>query len=251
MVFRFLIMICALLLQLSSGMANAQPYVAGGTDWRPFSYANEHGELHGVSVDIARQALKRANIEARFVSYPVNRLQAMLHRGEVDINYAESPAWTRPENRNRYVFSVPYLTVQEHLYFLADDPNIKTPITQLQGMTIGVVRGYTYHVLDAAVQEKRITRLETSKDLVLLELLRNKRVDAVAMVDDLYDFLVATHQIDPASFRQGAQLSAAPLCIMLLSKHANLLPDINAAIIDLQRRGEVKRVRELYRTPPR
>lgn len=227
--------------------AQPQSYVAGGSEWRPFSYADDQEQLQGVSVDIARRVLKHAQLEAQFVSYPVNRLQAMLDKGQIDFNYAESPNWKEPDEAARYVFSVPYLTVREHLYFAAGNPAARVPAEQLSNLTIGMVRGYTYRKLDAAFEFKRLQKLETSQDLALLDLLQVGRVDAVAMVDDLYQALVVTGKIDPARFRQGAQLSEAPLTIMLQPRHIALLPQINAAIVSLQGTGEIQRIRDGYR----
>ncbi|MFJ4144162.1 substrate-binding periplasmic protein [Pseudomonas sp. NPDC089734] len=246
MKWRLLITGLVLTLLYPVGHAEAAPYIAGGTEWRPFSYSDEQGRLHGISIDIARRVLALAHIDTHFVSYPVNRLQAMMDKDQIDLNYADSPLWTHPDDLNRYVFSIPYLNVKEHLYFIAGHPAAATPVDKLQGMTIGMIRGYTYHALDAALAEKRVSRLETSQDLALLELLQTRRVTAVAMVDDLYEYLIASHRIDPATFQQGAQLSEAPLSIKLQRRHAALLPSINAAILTLQRSGELERTRQSY-----
>ncbi|RMT77568.1 ABC transporter substrate-binding protein [Pseudomonas viridiflava] len=246
MVFRFLFMSCAMVWLPLLSVAQAQPYVAASTEWRPFIYTDEYNTLRGVSTDIARQVFKQANIDVQFISYPANRMQVMLDKQQIDISYAESPGWTHEDNASKYVFSVPYLAVREHLYFAADDPLSNVPLSKLRNVTIGMIRGYTYRALDSAFAEKRVTRLETSEDSALLELLANKRVNAVAMVDDLYDYLISTHQIDPHAFRQGALLNESTLSIMLLSRHASLLPTINAAILDMQRRGELQRIRDSY-----
>ncbi|MEE4160308.1 substrate-binding periplasmic protein [Pseudomonas viridiflava] len=220
--------------------------MAASTEWRPFIYTDEYNTLRGVSTDIARQVFRQANVDVQFVSYPANRMQVMLDKEQIDISYAESPGWTREEDASKYVFSVPYLAVREHLYFAADDPLSNVPLSELRDVTVGMIRGYTYRALDTAFEEKRITRLETSEDSALLELLANKRVNAVAMVDDLYDYLATTHQIDPDRFRRGALLNESSLSIMLLNRHASLLPKINAAILDMQRRGELQRIRNAY-----
>ncbi|MCQ9390528.1 transporter substrate-binding domain-containing protein [Pseudomonas viridiflava] len=220
--------------------------MAASTEWRPFIYTDEYNTLRGVSTDIARQVFRQADIDVQFVSYPANRMQVMLDKEHIDISYAESPGWTREEDASKYLFSVPYLAVREHLYFAADDPLSNVPLSELRGVTVGMIRGYTYRALDTAFDEKRITRLETSEDSALLELLANKRVNAVAMVDDLYDYLANTHQIDPDRFRRGALLNESSLSIMLLNRHASLLPKINAAILDMQRRGELQRIRDAY-----
>ncbi|GFM88724.1 hypothetical protein PSCICO_41230 [Pseudomonas cichorii] len=229
-----------------TGHALSAPYLAGGSEWRPFSYADEQGNLQGISIDIGRRVLEMANIDAEFVSYPVNRLQAMLDKDQIDLNYADSPSWNSPEDLKRYVFSIPYMTVKEHLYFVTDHPAATTPVDKLHDLTIGMVRGYTYRALETAFAQRRVSRLETSQDLALLELLQTRRVDTVAMIDELYDYLIASHRIDPANFRQGAQLSEAPLAIKLQRRHAALLPQINAAILNLQRNGEVERIRQSY-----
>ncbi|MBD8575193.1 transporter substrate-binding domain-containing protein [Pseudomonas syringae] len=250
MTFRLLIA-AGLLAGLPLAQAQAQPqspvYLAGGSQWRPFSYTDDQARLRGVAVEIAQRVLKQANLDAQFVSYPVNRLQAMLDKDQLDFNYAESPNWKAPAQAARFVFSVPYLNVREHLYFAAGNPAAQLPAEQLSNLTIGMVRGYTYPRLDAAFEFKRLQKLETSQDQALLELLKIGRVDAVAMVDDLYQSLVASGQIDASRFRQGAQLSEAPLTIMLQARHAALLPQINAAITTLQRSGEIERIRQGYR----
>ncbi|MEE4664843.1 transporter substrate-binding domain-containing protein [Pseudomonas alliivorans] len=243
-VFRFLALVCAWVWFQPAALA--QPYLAASTEWRPFIYTDEYNTLRGVSTDIARQVFKQAAIDVQFVSYPANRMQVMLEKQQIDISYAESPNWTSEDDTSKYVFSVPYLAVREHLYFAADDPLSVAPLSELRDVTIGMIRGYTYRSLDTAFEEGRVTRLETSEDSALLALLANKRVNAVAMVDDLYDYLVNTHQIDPARFRQGALLNESNLAIMLLSRHASLLPKINAAILDMQRRGELQRIRDAY-----
>ena len=243
-VVRFLVLTCAW--ACFQPTALAQPYVAASTEWRPFIYTDEYNTLRGVSTDIACQVFKQAAIDVQFVSYPANRMQVMLDKEQIDISYAESPSWTSENDASKYVFSVPYLAVREHLYFAADDPLSSVPLSELRDVTVGMIRGYTYRALDTAFEEKRITRLETSEDSALLELLANKRVNAVAMVDDLYDYLATTHQIDPARFRRGALLNESSLSIMLLNRHASLLPKINAAILDMQRRGELQRIRDAY-----
>lgn len=226
--------------------AQAETWQAGGTQWRPFSYQDEQGQLRGISTDIARRVLQLAEIDAQFVSYPVNRLQVMLSKGELDLNYADSTQWNSPADLQRFAFSKPYMNVREHLYVLKGSPLANTPVDKLNGQTIGVVRGYTYRTMDPLFADKRLARLETSEDPALLKLLQAGRVDAVAMVDDLFEYLIASKGMDRTLFERGAQLSDAPLGIKLQPQYAVLLPRINAAIASLVRSGEVTRIRNAY-----
>lgn len=234
-------LICLLALPVLAG-----PYVVGGAQWKPYAYEDENGHLLGVSVDIARRVMQLANVDVTFVTYPVNRLQSMLQKGEIDINYADALIWNSPEEQRHYIFSKPYSVVNEHLYFLASHPARAQSIEQLNQLTIGMVRGYTYWALDPAIAAHRLDRLETSQEDALIKLLGNGRVDAIAMVDDIFDGLVTSNHLDPNLFRQGAKLSEAPLVFKLQPQHAQWLPPINRAIDTLRASGEIERIRRQY-----
>jgi len=234
-------LLCLFALPVSAG-----PYVAGGAQWRPYAYEDDNGHLLGVSVDIARRVMQLANVDVTFVTYPVNRLQSMLQKGEIDLNYADALIWNSPEEQQHYVFSKPYSVVNEHLYFLADHPASKLSIQQLDHITVGMVRGYTYWALDPAIETHRLTRLETSQDDALIKLLQSRRVDAIAMVDDIFDALVTSSQLSPSQFHQGAKLSEAPLVFKLQPQHAQWLPQINRAIDRLRNSGELESIRRHY-----
>lgn len=229
-----------------TGLAHAEIYQVGGSQWRPFSYEDEQGNLRGISTDIARRVLQLANIEAQFVSYPVNRLQAMLGKDELDMNFADSAQWNSKDELDHFVFSEPYLRVKEHLYVLKGSPATKIPVDKLQGLTIGTIRGYTYLNMDPSFADKRLVELETSEDSALLQLLLARRVDAIAMVDDLFDYLVAEQHMDPDLFQRGALLSDAHVSIKLQPELAAHLPAINKAIRSMIRSGEVARIRTSY-----
>lgn len=231
---------------LSAVPAIAAPYVAGGAQWRPYAYEDSSGRLQGLAVDIARRVMQLAQLDVTFVTYPVNRLQSMLQKGEIDLSYADALIWNSPEEQHHFVFSKPYSAVNEHLYFLADHPERKRPIEQMDHLTIGTVRGYTYWALDPAFDVHRIEKLETSQDDALIKLLQSHRVDAIAMVDDIFDSLVASNHLDPALFQQGAKLSEAPLVIKLQPELAQWLPQINHAIDTLRSSGELENIRRRY-----
>lgn len=239
-------LISACLLLLLAMPALAGPYVAGGAPWKPYAFEDENGHLQGVAVDIARRVMQLAKLDVTFVSYPVNRLQSMLHKGEIDISYADAMVWNSPEEQQHYVFSKPYSAVNEHLYFLADNPARAQSIAQLDHLTVGMVRGYTYWALDSAIAQRRLTRLETSQEDALIKLLQSRRVDAIAMVDDIFDALVDSNHLDSGLFRQGAKLSEAALVLKLQPQYAPWLPRINRAIDTLRSSGELDRIKRAY-----
>lgn len=224
----------------------AEAFVAGTAQWKPYAFEDDNGRLRGLAVDITRRVMQLANVDVTFVTYPVNRLQSMLQKNEIDLNYADAVIWNTPEERQHYVFSKPYAIVSEHLYFLADHPALGQPIEQMDHLTIGTVRGYTYAALEPALETHRLGRLETSQDDALIKLLQSRRVDAIAMVDDIFEGLINTTHLDPTQFRQGAKLSEAPLVIKLQPAHAKWLGQINHAIDTLRRTGELDGIRRRY-----
>lgn len=243
--FGYQLILCGLLC-LSTLPTSAQEYVAGGAQWKPYAFKDDSGQLKGLSVDIARRVLRIANVNATFVTYPVNRLQVMLDKGEIDINYADALVWNTPEQRRHFVFSKPYLIVNEHLYFLASHPAPSNPISQWSGLTIGMIRGYTYAPLEAGFKARTLSKLETSEDNALLKLLVSGRVDAIAMVDDIFDVMVQNSHLSADMFRQGAELSEAPLVFKLQPQHALLLPQINNAIDVIRKNGVINEIVNRY-----
>lgn len=232
----------------STGLA--QSLSGGTTQWPPYSYQDTGGQASGIAVDITRRAMAQSGYRLELVFYPVKRLNRLLDEGRLDLNYADSPLWNSGDASQRFVYSEPYLRVREYLYFLNDHPARHLPVEQLQGLRIGVVRGYHYPSLGSALAGGRLSTLETSRDQALLDLLLAHRVDAIAVVDDLFDNLLAARQLESHRFVRGAQLSDAPLVIKLQRRHADLLPRLNAALQALIRSGEVERIRRSYLAVP-
>ncbi|MDH1263339.1 transporter substrate-binding domain-containing protein [Pseudomonas sp. GD03944] len=236
-------MFFALLLPM---VASAQTLVSGATQWAPYSYSDANGEPRGIAVDVARQVLDSAGIEADFVFYPTNRLKLMEQQGRVDLNYADSPLWRDEPGGVPFLYSTPYLDVTEHLFFLAEHPAREVPLAHLSELNVGGVRGYRYPSLEEAFQAQRLVRLDTSREDALMELLMLGRVDAIVMTDDLFAYLLETRGLNPALFIRGPLIGTAPVAIKLNPRHGHYLPDINAAIRTLLERGAVEDIRRRF-----
>lgn len=236
----------ALLIALWCSASSAQTLLGGGAQWHPYSFEDADGQATGIAVDIVRKVMKQSGLQVEFVFYPANRLNLLLDEGHLDLNYADSPQWNSANASERFVYSQPYLHVREYLYFLKDHPARQLSLGELQGLRIGIVRGYTYQTLDAPLRDKRLMKVETSREPALLDLLMLGRVDAIAVVDDVFTDLLSTRHLEPGRFARGAKLSEAPLVIKLQRQHADRLPELNTALEGLVRSGEVERIRRSY-----
>lgn len=220
----------------------AQPLRSGGTDWYPYSYKDDQGQAKGIAVDVVKQAMAQNGLQMEFLFYPANRLNLLLDNGTLDLNYADSPAWNSADASTRFVYSRPYLRVREHLYFLSAHPERHAPLGQLQGLHIGLIRGYSYpRLADIPLQV-----VETSEDAALLELLLRGRVDAIVMTDDALANLLTSRQLNPGLITRSVQLNDAPLVIKLQRQYSDQLPALNAALKQLMDSGEVERIRREY-----
>ncbi|MGE8498880.1 MAG: substrate-binding periplasmic protein [Pseudomonas sp.] len=224
-------------------VASAQTLVSGATQWAPYTFSDEGGEPKGIAVEVARQVLEQAGIQAEFVFYPTNRLKLMEQQGRVDLNYADSPHWSAESDGVPFLFSHPYLNVKEHLFFLASHPAREVPLDQLKSLNVGGVRGYHYPSLETAFQHRQLVRLDTSREDALMELLVLGRVDAIVMADDMFSYLLHARALDPQLFARGPQISTAPLAIKLNPRHSHYLPAINQAIQKMLERGTVEDIR--------
>ncbi|UCJ14858.1 transporter substrate-binding domain-containing protein [Pseudomonas sp. MM211] len=237
---------CVLPMVLWCSASLAQPLLGGGAQWYPYSYQDDDGQAKGIAVDIVRKVMAQNGHEVNFVFYPANRLNRLLDEGRLDLNYADSPLWNTADAGERFVYSQPYLQIREYLYFLSDHPARLLPLEKLQGLRIGIVRGYAYQSLEAPLKDKRLVKVETSREPALLDLLMLGRVDAIVVVDDVFAELLTARHLEHKRFVRGAKLSDAPLVIKLQRQHANQLPGLNAALQTLIRSGEVERIRRSY-----
>ena len=237
-----------LLLVVCCSAVNAEALRGGSAPWYPFSYEDDQGQPSGIAVDVVRQVMLKTGLQVEFVFYPANRLNLLLDEGRLDLNYADSPEWNSADAAERFIYSKPYLTIREHLYFLKEHPGRNQPLEHLRGLRIGVIRGYSYPQLATAMSSGRLTKVEASEDKALLELLLLGRVDGIAMVEDVFDNLISTRRLEPARFVQGAKLNDSPLVIKLQRGHEEELAKVDAALQELIESGEIKRIRQRHLT---
>jgi polar amino acid transport system substrate-binding protein len=114
-------------------------------DDAPYSFRKSDGEISGFNADLAREALRRAGCEARFVEMPWARALAELESGRLDI----LPGSFRTAQRETYAyFSIPALQSPNVLY-LGPQARAGYRLTRLDDMVgtrfrLGVQIGVSY-----------------------------------------------------------------------------------------------------------
>jgi len=126
-------------------------------DWPPYSYVRD-GKDQGISVDILREAARRAGLEPSFTELPWKRCLALVEAGEFD---AVMDAAQRDEFLQGDVSPTIYTNT---LWVRADDPATSIDVDNLGGRSIGLISGYKYgEILDACFNKPNVHK-EYSKD---------------------------------------------------------------------------------------
>lgn len=142
-------------------------------DWPPYVQLRD-GEAVGISVDILREAARRANLNASFQELPWKRCLEMVRTGNVD---AVVDAMQRPDYlQGPTSFSIYTNTV----WVRAEDPVRALDFGALRGRKIGLVDGYEYPAsLLADIESVGIVTEHSVDDGTNIRKLAFGRVDAI------------------------------------------------------------------------
>lgn len=240
----FLRLLVALLVTLLPSLGGAEVLRAATAEWSPYAMLRD-GQPEGIVVDILREIERRTGITFEVSIYPPSRLNMLFERGEIDLNFADSPVWNARLDVPRAVFSETFMEVREYIYFRRGHAReVRTP-DDLAGLTVGVTRGYYYPLFEDAFKRRKVKRYDVNTNESLIAMLRAGRVDAAFMDDVLFESLL--HQLGLADeFTRGRELSVAPLGFKFRADRASTLPAINNAIRQMKANGEIRRIVSRY-----
>jgi len=245
---RFLSIIFGIL--VSFGVCHAHEALKVSTSpWSPYAMKKEAGQFEGLSVDVVDAIFKRLNLSYEMSLYPANRLNLLIGKEFIDINFADSPAWYSSKDKEKFLFSDAYAQVNEYVYFRKDKYlEIEKP-GQLASHRVGITDGYYYEAFNKVFATGEVSKHAASSNEILLRLLINDRVDAAFFDDKLFEYLLVKEQVDSSWFRRGKLLSEAPLCLKLHKKHGALVKKINQALNGMKDDGTLASIIKKYTHP--
>ena len=146
-------------------------------NWAPF-YGKEL-KKDGVVSEIAREALKRSGHSLVFEYMPWKRAMKKTAKGKKF--HGLFGCWYSKEREKNYIYSKQTM-LDGSPHFLAginSSVNI-TKVSDLKGLTIGIVRGYTSSPkVEELFKAKKTKKWEVSKMHQLFSLIEKKKVDVV------------------------------------------------------------------------
>ena len=182
---RILIIACSLFAVLACcapGRAWSQSLVVGTDEWPPYEFTS-HDEVRGIATDVLMAVFQRMGVTVAGINrFPWARGLRMLEGGGLDVLYS---GIYDPE-RLAYVryHKDPLVVSNLVLFARKDEKNAYASPADLEGHSLGVVRGYSYtpEVNGIVTDNKHVVR--TSSDADNLNLLVHGRVE-YALCDEL------------------------------------------------------------------
>ena len=157
-------------------------------NWPP--YVDRTLEDHGLAGAVAKEALRRSGLEARFVSEGWSRALAGVEAGEYGVL---AGAWQSPEREQTLHFTRPF--AENRIVFVKKRGGSFTfaelDVTRGQGLSLGVTADFAYQ---QALQPYRFEPVIT-ENFVIQNLLRlqNGGVDVAVMDETVLDYHVKTY----------------------------------------------------------
>ncbi len=123
--------------------SETKPFLVVAEAWPPFEF-EENGVVKGIDVDIAMAIFKKMNIQAEIKTFPWARVWKMIEDGKADACMSTS----RKEKRKPFLYYPKEdMWVSEFVFFVNKSKKKAsfTGYNDAKGMTIGTIRGNSYH----------------------------------------------------------------------------------------------------------
>jgi len=170
---------------LYAGNVTAEPITVVFEEWPPYEFTS-NGAVIGTDAEIIKEAAKRLGITLKFSSVPWTRALKSVTNGTAEAIISISK---NQERLGFLVYPKTQLNAERKVFFTLKDSKLTIKkFSDLQGLTVGVVRGNSYGKdFDAQTGFKKY---ETPDQETILKMLVAKRFDA-AITSDLVGFDVA------------------------------------------------------------
>ena len=203
-------------------------------DFPPYSW-QESGRAKGVQVQIVNSIFKNAHIELELIYLPFKRAYQDVKEGKIDglFNFYQTP-----ERMQWFDYSASFI---KNPLVIFKKNNRQIDINNLQGLKVGVMRGYTYG--NEFDNNSTFTRyiIDSHKSAFLL--LKKNRIDIYPC-----DYRVGNWHIEKLSLQNEIDSITKPLKIMdghigfTKGVHQKNIQKINNAIMNIIKSGEIETI---------
>lgn len=209
--------------------------------WSPWTYHDEHDELIGYDVEVAKLIADKLGVEAEFIEGEWDGLLAGLDSGRYDIMV--NGVGVTEDRSEKYNFSNPYAYDQTAVIVNSNNDEIQS-MEDLAGKHTANTISSTYATL-AESYGAEVTGVDDLNQT--FELLLNGRIDATLNAEVTYYDYMEAHPDAPLKIAVLAD-EVTEIAIPLRKEEAtaSLQSAINEALNELAEAGELTRLSEKY-----
>ena len=223
-----------LVIVCSSSNLRAENIIIGGYDYPPFMDAQSNqGMYHKLMSNISR----RAQLTFQWEYYPYARLNSLFEHGSIAMEVGAAPEWTANKGIPG-VYTETFYELEDIAIFRPGEAfKIEKP-QDIKGKTIGVVRGYGFEQFKKMFNSKQATRFDANNEKQLINMLFNKRLDAIFINKDVFLF----HKLNTPKYtalQQGDIVGAYKVGIRVHPSFKDIIPRLNKAIADLKKEDKL------------
>lgn len=207
--------------------------------YAPFTFHDASGKLVGFDVEIAEEVAKRIGVKAEFIETKWDGMFAGLDAKRFDL--VANQVTIRDDRKEKYDFSVPYITSRAVLITHSDNADIKT-FEDLKGKKSG--QSLTSNLGDLAKSfGAELVQVDGFNQAI--DLLSSKRIDAT--INDSLSFLDFKKQRPEAPIQVVAEAETKDQSGLLFNKgDEDLVKAVNEALEAMIADGTYKAISEKY-----
>ena len=231
---RTLLIVVSLCLFWVSGV-KAEYIVLGYVDFPPYEYRDTEGKPQGTLVTVVERIFERADIYLILKYLPFQRALLNAKRGEIDglFNFYKTEG-----RRNHFDYSEPIIRNPLNLFVLKNAIIDFNALEDLEGLTIGVMRGYSYGT--AFDENSLFIREAADCHKANFVKLTHKRIDAY-LCERRAGIHIATEN------HMMAELKILPRPVIVMDghigftkgRHRAVIRKINVIIAQMHQNGEI------------
>ncbi|WP_158091224.1 substrate-binding periplasmic protein [Thalassospira mesophila] len=206
----------------------------------PFMYG-KHGRALGIYPDLVREIYHRANLPVTVSAVPWKRALDDAANGMNSI----AGVYQTPARRDTFAFTHLIYVEDLMVYQKLDHPVSLNSIDDLNGHTIGTVRGWNYgQLFNQHRKQGRFAISEAASDRQNMQMLAMGRVDMVIAIREAGNETLRRLGLDDVIKASQQPLFSYPTFIAVNRKAttATLIPVLNQAILDMRKDGTWTRI---------
>jgi polar amino acid transport system substrate-binding protein len=202
----------------------------------PFIYTTPNSEYRGILPSLAVALSRELNLELEYLPIARKGLEQSLIDGKADITWL-SPEWVT--NKQQLIFSEPVFLHREFLYSLVPFNKSDNPIDWLKDKTICLRQDYQYPSLKRFLTDNVARAVKVSSQVPLVNLLLKERCDVLYMNEHRATWMTSSLGIQRQIWRSSKPLEETGLAFMFNKKWQSKMPQVNQALADIKRSGEL------------